>query len=477
MDSSIRRACAAILVGLGILALWLAFLAVVRGQYLAGHPRNPRAAMVRREIVRGGILLAGGEVVARDAGAGGPRLYAGPQSLSHLVGYEDPRYGTAGLESAYNAVLLGLDRGPSLAARLGRLLGRGPERGSDLILTIDLEIQRAVERAMAGRRGAVVVLEPRTGAVLAMLSNPGFSQRQVSSEWERLASASSGPLFNRATLGLYPPGSTIKPIVACIALSAGALGPGHVTRCAGSISVGEAKGDSRTISCPSGARHGELDLAGALVASCNVAFAQIGWQIGAGRLYNGLREFGFAESLPFEVTAIAGRLPDAATLDRASVAQLAIGQGELVTSPLHMAVMVAALADGGVMRRPYVVSEVRSPDGRTIQRTRPAIRQVPVSATVARQVTRMMVEAVARGTGLEARVPGVEVAGKTGTAENPGGAPHAWFVGFAPANKPAVALAVVVENGGSGGKVAAPIAREIVRASLARSVAQGSLLR
>lgn len=469
MDSSIRRASWALLVALVIVAVRLGFVVVVRGQYLAGHPRNPRVAMVRRQVVRGGIYLHGGEVVVKDSSAGGPRLYVGPASLAHLVGYEDARYGTAGLESTYNGLLLGLDRSRSMTRSMKRLLAGEPGRGNDIVLTVDLGTQRAAERAMGGRQGAVVVLHPRTGAVLAMLSNPGFTPGQISSEWERLASDSSGPLFNRATLGLYPPGSVIKPIVAAIALSAGVIDAQDVFRCTGAIKVGTSADDNREISCPSRTVHGNVSLARAIASSCNVAFAQIGWQIGAKQLYNGFRKFGFGESLPFDVAATAGKLPEGGTLGRARVAQLAIGQGELVVSPLHMAAMTGALAEGGLMRRPYVVSEVRSPSGETIRRTRSSILGAPILPSVARRVKDMMVEAVAQGTARAAGIPGVEVAGKTGTAENPHGPPHAWFAGFAPASKPSVVVVVIVENGGSGGKMAAPIACEIMRAALGNS--------
>lgn len=468
MKDSIRRISIAFLIAFAVLSARLLLVGVVRAPYLSAHPRNPRVAAVRRDIVRGGIYLSRGEPVARDSASGGPRLYMGPPGLEHLTGYEDTRYGTAGLEASYNAELLGLGgTGGGIARFVRGLLGGGPGRGNDIILTVDADVQRAAARAMGGRRGAAVALDPRTGAVLAMVSNPGFSPGRIASEWDRLVKDERSPLFNRATLGLYPPGSAMKPVIAAIALSSGVVGPEDTFRCEGAIRVGTRARDTREVSCPDGRAHGEVTLAEAIARSCNVAFAQIGWRIGQEKLYNGLRSFHFGDALPFDVPTAAGAITvGGGGLDRPAVAQISIGQGTLAASPLQMACAIGALANGGVMRRPYVVREVRSPDGTVLRRTPGTILDIPVAATVARRVKDMMVEAVASGTAQAAALPEVQVAGKTGTAQNPHGAPHAWFVGFAPAEEPRCVVAVVVENGGSGGRVAAPVAREILRAAL-----------
>lgn len=470
MKDSVRRIFIAFLVAFAVLSARLILAGVVQAPDLSAHPRNPRLAEARRDIVRGGIYLSGGELVAKDSAPGGPRLYTGPPGLVHLTGYEDARYGTAGLEASYNSELLGLG-GESLLAKIAKnVFAKGRARGNDIILTVDAQVQRAAERAMAGRRGAAVALDPRTGAVLAMVSNPGFSPERISSQWESLVKDEASPLFNRATLGLYPPGSAVKPIVAAIALSSGAVSADDAFRCEGTIRVGVRADDKREVACPDGRAHGDVDLPTAIALSCNVAFAQIGWRVGPEKLYNGLRGFHFAAALPFDVPTAAGAItPGDVNLDRAAVAQISIGQGTLVVSPLEMACAVGAIGNGGVMRRPYVVREVRSPDGTQLRTTAGAILRVPVSATVARRVTDMMVEAVASGTARAAGLPGVRVAGKTGTAQNPHGEPHAWFVGFAPAEEPRCAVAVVIENGGSGGRVAAPAAREILRAALGNS--------
>ncbi|MCR4403274.1 MAG: penicillin-binding transpeptidase domain-containing protein [Firmicutes bacterium] len=470
MTDSLRRIFIAFLAAFAVLAARLIIAGILQAPDLSAHPRNPRLAEARRDIVRGGIYLSGGELVARDSAPGGPRLYAGPPGLAHLIGYEDARYGTAGLEASYNSELLGLG-GESLLARIARdVFSRGGKRGNDIILTVDATVQRAAERAMAGRRGAACALDPRTGAVLAMVSNPGFAPERIASQWESLVKDETSPLFNRATLGLYPPGSAVKPLIAAIALSCGAVGADEVFRCEGAIGVGVRDDDDRKVACPDGTAHGDVDLASAIALSCNVAFAQIGWRAGSEKLYNGLRGFHVATALPFDVPTAAGTITAGApALDRASVAQVSIGQGALAVSPLQMACAIAAIGNGGVMRRPHVVREVRSPDGTPLRRVTGAILGVPASASSARLVAEMMVEAVSRGTARAAALPGVRVAGKTGTAQNPHGEPHAWFVGFAPAEKPRCAVAVVIENGGSGGRVAAPVGREILRAALGSS--------
>ncbi|MBC7082433.1 MAG: penicillin-binding protein [Bacillota bacterium] len=467
MKDSVRRISIAFLVAFAVLSARLFLVGVLRAPDLSAHPRNPRVAAVRRDIVRGGIYLSRGEPVAKDSAPGGPRVYMGPPGLVHLTGYEDARYGTAGLEASYNSELLGLGGESSVASLARNIFAAGPARGNDIILTVDMGVQRAAERAMAGRRGAAVALDPKTGAILAMVSNPGFSPGRISFEWERLVKDDGSPLFNRATLGLYPPGSAVKPIIAAIALSSGVVSPEDRFRCEGAIRVGNRADDEREVSCSDGRAHGDVDLAAAIARSCNVAFAQIGWRVGREKLYNGLQSFHFGVALPFDVPTAAGAISaGGVNLDRAAVAQISIGQGTLVASPLEMACAIGAIGNGGVMRRPYVVREVRSPDGTKLRRTPSTILRVPVPATVARRVKDMMVEAVTSGTARAAGLPGVRVAGKTGTAQNPHGAPHAWFVGFAPAEDPRCAVAVVVENGGSGGRVAAPVAREILRAAL-----------
>lgn len=440
-----------------LLTAWAGFWAVVAGPGLMLHPRNPRLAQAERQILRGGIFSRDGKPLAESA-VGQPRRWSG--LAVHLVGYSDPRFGKSGLEAAYDHVLLGLVEGTGFARSLRSALGQR-WRGWDLITTIDFELQRAAEEALGDRPGAVVVLEPSSGEILAMASSPEFDPNLLEEQLSRPPGESA--FFNRATQGQYPPGSSFKPVVLAAALESRVTVPGALFDDRGSIAV-----EGRTIRNAGDAAHGLLALDDALAVSSNVVFAGLALEVGAEPLRAVAEAFGFgAAPGRLQVAAAAGNLPGPEELSGAALAEAGIGQGELLVTPLQMAAFAAAVANGGWRPEPHAGLAIRSPSGE--QRALPKPRPVrAISAGTAHVVREAMIAAVERGTGGEAKVPGLEVAGKTGTAQNPHGQPHAWFVGFAPARSPEIALAVVVENGGAGGAVAAPIARKIFEAWQAR---------
>ncbi|HEY8417784.1 MAG TPA: FtsW/RodA/SpoVE family cell cycle protein [Limnochordales bacterium] len=427
------------LTGLIILAL-LGYWQLARAD-LRAHPYNPRPAVQGRLVSRGGILDRHGEALAQTyAGSGGPeRRLVGPDSLIHVVGYAHPRYGFTGIEAALHADLAGLRRG--LADWWRDPLRRRPQ-GREVWLTIDARVQAAAERALAGRRGAVVVLRPQTGEVLAMISHPAFAVEDLPVLLN--GGPEAAPLFNRATQGLYPPGSTFKVLVMAAAFNAGLI--------------------------PS---QDELEaLQGALAVSSNEPFERLGLELGARELAAVAGRVGFGTRLPIEVAQAVSPLPGAAS--HGDLAQASIGQGDLLATPLQMAVVAAAIAHGGVAMKPHLVREVRTADGTVVRFTRIEPLGPPAfSAAAARAVTEGMVRAVEEGTARRAALPGVRVAGKTGTAENPHGEPHAWFIGFAPAFRPEAAVAVVLEGGGSGGQAAAPVGAAVLAAAL-EALAQGA---
>ncbi|HHY47338.1 MAG TPA: FtsW/RodA/SpoVE family cell cycle protein, partial [Firmicutes bacterium] len=459
--------------GFSLVALALAYYNTVACGKLLWDSRNPRLAELERSIVRGSVLARGGEVLAHSSpGAGGQRRsYSVPVSLSQLVGYSHEKYGKSGIEAAYNRELLGLDgvRGswglyPGLrqvppATRQGNDRAR---RGKDIVLTIDLGLQRAAQAAMAGRTGAACAMVPATGEVLACVSEPGFDPGRLGETWDDISKDPLSPLLNRATQGLYPPGSAFKPLVALAALDSGVFAPDQVIECRGSITV-----DGHVISCPGhgeGSRgHGRVTMGQALAESCNVAFVQIACTCGQQVIKDAVRRFGFGVDPDIRVPASPCRFPLDKEMTRGLLAETGIGQGETLVTPLFMAQLASAIGMDGRMPLPQIVAGTISPGEKVV---RPLPRRPPrrVSSPLASRAVRdMMIEAVNSGTARAAAIPGITVAGKTGTAENPHGAPHAWFIGFAPAYDPVIAVAVVVENGGSGGTVAAPVAREIMR--------------
>jgi len=459
------RRLAGFLLALFILqALGAAYWQVWVGPRLAQDPRNPRLLLAEERVERGALLdrdllpLARTRVEARRV----VREYPTGSLFAHLVGYRHPRLGKAGLEAALDGILLGATERTPWEEWRDRALGRRP-RGFNVVLTVDHEIQRSAARALSGRMGAVVVLDPRDGALLAMASAPSFDPNQLERNWAVLRKDPTSPLMNRATHGLYPPGSTFKVVTMAAALSRKAAEPDTRFFCPGFVVV-----RGRPILDFGGQAHGSITLREALVWSCNVVFIHVGRRVGGASLREFAAAFGLGTSPEFELPSEGGHLPDPEEVAGEGVAQLSFGQGSLLVTPLQMALLTAVVARGGVRLRPYVVAQVRAGDGQVVERYRPKPGERILAEEVAGVLRDTMVEAVARGTGRAAALPGVAVAGKTGTATAPEGAPHAWFVGFAPAHRPRVVVAVVVERAGTGGQVAAPVAREVLQRALER---------
>lgn len=454
MKNNARYLFRAFVVGFSIVGLMLTNLTVFQRDKLMSAPANSRRlAGWDNQSLRGGIYARGGEVVAETKVVGGPRRYSTGWAWGPIVGYMDQRLGAAGLEASYAAELSGR---PLLWSTLGfnfPLTGRG----EDLVLTVDAGLQQKAMRLLAGKKGATVVLDPRTGAVLALASQPSFDPATVGRDWAEISRDEAAPLLNRATQGLYPPGSTFKLLTAAAVLS---RNPEVLTR--RYVCPGELKLPGYTVHCPRA--HGTLDFAQALAVSCNVTFARLGLEIGNGGLAAQAEQAGFNAGVPFDLPVAVSSFPRGKQ-GEGETAQRAIGQGEVLATPLELALVAAGIANGGVIMRPYLVQERRL-GAWTVAQTEPERQRVAMSATVAETLTDFMVAVTEHGTGQAAALPGVKVAGKTGTAENPHGKPHAWYVGFAPADAPRVAVAVVVENGGSGGTVAAPIARELFETAL-----------
>jgi len=265
--------------------------------------------------------------------------------------------------------------------------------------------------------------------------------------------------LNRATAGLYPPGSTMKIVTAAIGVQEFPQLPNDRFFCEGELEIqGRRLRDLRA--------HGWVNLDRALAVSCNSYFGSLGLRLGASHFANGLRDFGWGEGVPFELPGAPIPLREESFSNANGLAEAAIGQGEILVSPLFMALVTGSLGNGGVMMKPYLVREIRSPEGAVIWKTQPQILRRAVPPAVAARVREAMIEVVERGTGTAAILPGIQVAGKTGSAENPEGPPHAWFIALAPAAQPRVVVCVLIEHGGQGGKVAAPITRELLELAL-----------
>lgn len=486
MERQIRVVATGFLILFGLLGLNINYIQVIASSDLANNPANKRLLIQEYDVQRGQILAADRRtVIATSEETEGAlkylRRYPLGRLYAHMSGYYSFVFGRAELEQSYNDLLSG--RAPEVALQtfVDEVLGRD-RRGASLVLTIDPGLQQAAAESLGDRPGAVAAVNPQTGEVLALVANPSFDPNVLSSHngktirsaWKRLNEDPDKPLLSAATDDFFPPGSTFKIVVAAAALENGVTpdtsfpNPPELDLPQTDRTLQNFGGDH----CLGGAS--EITLAQALEVSCNVVFAEVGLELGAEKLAEQSRAFGYAGDIDFDIPFQEGNFPpaDAFAEDLPGVAFSAIGQKDVRTNVLHMALIAGSIGNGGVMMQPKLVQEVRDPTGRIVRRLSPQTFGEPMSPQNADALTRMMQAVVESGTGTAAQISGVAVAGKTGTAQNPGGDPHAWFVSFAPAEQPTIAVAVVVLNGGdlgseaTGGAIAAPIARTVMEEAL-----------
>lgn len=432
-----------------------------------------------------GAIVAGGDAVAESTPVDDPytyqRVYRQPRKYAQLTGYYSYVYGRSAVESSQNQILSGSD--PRLFVnRVVDLIGNSQPKGGSVSLTIDPKAQSAAYdglRALGkNTEGSVVAIEPSTGKVLAMVSSPTYDPNRLASHrftavqdaWESLNANKDKPLLNRGIQEVYPPGSTFKLVTAAAALSSGQYTPDTKVKGGARLDLPQTSTD---LVNENGSNCGgdPITLTRALEVSCNVSFGDIGLRLGADALRAQAEKFGFDQTYLDDLGGqVSSRFPK--DPDEPQTALSAIGQFDVASTPLQMAMVVSGIANGGEVMRPYVVDEVRAPDLSVLDKTSPeAFRSNAVSSSVARDLTQMMVEVVDQGTGTTAQIPDIKVAGKTGTAQSsPERPPYAWFVSFAPADDPQVAVAVLVEDAGverdeiSGSGLAAPIAKRVMEA-------------
>ncbi len=462
MDKPLRRLFLVFALLFVALIAQLTYVQVWAAPGLKASPYNTRAVEEEMKIERGIILSADGVELAVNRVEGEYFLREFPQGslTSPWLGYNSLRYGRAGIERIYNQELSGKSGLLGITGYWDEVLGR-VRRGADLKLTINTKVQKASVQALGERRGAVVALDPRTGAILAMTSYPRYDPNRLDQFWKDINSDPGKPLFNRATQGLYPPGSVFKTIVAAAAIETGTVSVGTQFEDTGRVTAG-----GFVVNNYGGNVYGVHDFKEAFASSVNTTFAKVAVSLGAETLAAYARDFGFDRDLPWPLGGATSLFPDSGALDKAHLAQASYGQGKVLASPLLMALATSAVGNSGSIMKPYLVAQVLNYHGRVLSETRPGEWLRPISAETAATMTTLMVEVVNKGTGTRAALSNVQVAGKTGTAEVAGGESHAWFAGFAPADDPQVVVAVLVENAGTGGAIAAPIAREVIAAAL-----------
>jgi peptidoglycan glycosyltransferase len=459
LDRNIKLVFAMFCVLFISLIVYLTYFTVYERDRLVQSTYNRRLWEQEEKVMRGTIY----DIVGRPLAESGvdkevkKRIYPGKSATGPLIGYNDKRLGRAGMESVLNGELLGLSQKDPMALLRQKILGVS-DRGNDVYLTIDLELQKLAYELFRGRRGALAALDPKTGAVLALVSSPGFDSSQLHKNWDSLVNNPVKPLINRATQGLYPPGSSFKIITLAAALTNNPEIENKVYHTPGYVKV---KGS--IIHDYEGFEPGDYDIAKAFRRSSNSVFIQIGQDVGGEKVFDMAETFGFNSSIQADVPTAVSKFPKPPLIGgEVEYAEDSIGQGKILATPLQMARVAAVVANGGELIKPYVIHKVVSPLGK-IKVYEPSKGSNRIlEHMIAEKLKWLMVDVVKNGTGRSAQIKGITVAGKTGSAENPHGKAHAWFVGFAPAEDPKIAVAVVVENAGSGGGNAGPIAREVM---------------
>ena len=468
MNTRIRNLFGLVVLLFAVLIGFTSYWSVFDADELEANPANKRPLLEEQQIRRGLIFAADGTVLARSRGKGNaPRFYERvyPQGalFGHPVGYSFVERGRVALEREYNDELTGKHQ--EFETIFDELRGRERE-GDDLVTTLDPGAQRTAIDALAGRAGAIVALEPSTGRVRTMVSVPRYDPNSIPNRFSDLRRAPGSPLLNRTVQSGYPPGSTFKAVTATAAIDSGRYTP---------QSFEDGKSPKEIDGVPltnfGGRDFGRITLTDALTNSVNTVWATVGEKVGKRTMYSYMRRYGFNRKplldLPRDEMRASGvydRNGDLLTVaDAVDIGRVAIGQERLQVTPLQMALVPAAIANGGSLMRPHIVRDVRDRDGRVVRRVKPSEQSEVMKPSTASALAQMMSNVVEEGTGTAAALEGIDVAGKTGTAEV-GTVNQAWFIAFAPVQRPRVAIAVTVERtAGQGGTVAAPIAKQVMQ--------------
>lgn len=473
MNGPIRRAATFLFIAFALLVVNVTYIQAIDTSRYRDNPLNPRVAASITGKERGLIVTSDGTVLARSVPDPAEpsrftRDYPQGPVYAQVVGYSSLLFGDEGLEKVY-ADELRSKRDLTLSDVLDALMGRDL-RPKSLELTLDNGLQQEAYKALGDQTGAVVAIDPSTGAVLAMVSKPSYDPASMlgpdaAALRDALLDDPSEPLADRAIARTYPPGSTFKVLVAAAAVENGVAGPNTLFDDPSELPL---PGTTSVIHnyepgpCEDGTT---VTLDVAFRKSCNTIFAMLGLQVGAQALYDTAFSFGFDAPQNFQLPAEQSFFPQPTDVDGPALAQSAIGQRDVRATPLEMASVAAAVGNGGLLMQPFLVSRIVDATGTTLTETTPELQSRAVSSATATLVAQMMEGVVASGTGTKATVPNVRVAGKTGTAETPSGSPDVWFIAFAPVDHPTIALAVLVEDAGenaTGGSVAAPIAGAIL---------------
>ena len=442
-----------------VTVVYLTYFTVFNADEIVKSSYNQRVWKKEEKILRGYITDRNGTVLAKSKMTknGQKREYPFGELYAHTIGYNSRTYGKTNIELKYNDYLLKTESVIDVLKR--EKSQRDFNMGANLELTLDNGMTKLAAELMGKSAGGVVCLNPVTGEVYCLYSNPSFdpNESELSENWEDLVQNENSPFISRATQGLYAPGSTFKIITAAAAVENGY--EDFTVNDEGKIKI-----DGMQIRNSGERVLGMLDLSGALKSSSNVYFSALSQKIGQEKLEEMINDFCITKKLAFDTETKASKI-SLSKADGAALAATAIGQGKLLTTPLHMALTASAVANGGVMMKPYIVERAFFESGNEIYNAKAQVLSKPIKRSTAKLIEEGMIQCVQSGTGTAARVSGITVAGKTGTAENEKkNKTHAWFVCYAPAENPQIAICVMKEYSGSGGgSVCAPVAARLIR--------------
>ena len=444
------------------LVFYLTYIGVQYHETYIQSNYNQRNALLETKILRGTIYDRNGTVLAYSETIDGmqTRKYPYDNMYSHVIGYSSPQFGKSLIEKQYNQELLNQSNIKSILSLDG--FEQSMSEGNDLYLTIDHNLQQKAHELMKGYKGALVAMDPVTGEILYMVSMPDYNPNEasLSEAWSSLNSDETSPFLTRATMGLYAPGSTYKVITTASIIENG-LENETVSDTEGKIHI-----VNKDISNSENKIYGDTDLNKAFIKSSNVYYAKLGSLIKHDVHKDIAQRFMLNKEISFDIPVAKSNF-ETQNLNELGCAITSIGQGSTLMTPMHMALVASTIANDGVMPKPYIVESI-SKDGTTISASNHETLAQPISSDIAKTIKQLMLDTVKSGTGTAAGIYGIEVCGKTGTAENEMtttdvSKTHALFIGFAPYENPEIAVCVIMENAGFGGSVAAPVAREVMK--------------
>lgn len=459
MNERERRRTLILLTGVMILFLgliiYLTYFMIFQSETYRESTQNKRNQYTANNIIRGSFYDRDNNLLAqtyKDEKNNQIREYLFPKEYSHIIGYNYKSLGRTGLEDTMNKYLT--DNSIKDAEDLKDEILSNERMGDSVYLTTDTKVQTDVSHLMEGYKGAVVALNPKTGEIYSLISMPQYDPNTVGTNWEKVSTSKDAELFNRALNGKYPPGSIMKIITTSAILENGVEQSYNHT--------GKAKVSGYEFKDFGRSELGKVDLSKAFSLSLNTYFVTKVQDVGLSNFEALAKKFYFDNNIPFDLPVTTSTLNFGAGTDRVALSASSIGQGKVLSTPLHMALMTSAIANDGAMMKPYVVNKIVDRKGEIVYTSEPKVLANPVTPEIASEITDLMIKTTKSGTARNASLKNIQVASKTGTAENSTGENHSWYVGFAPADDPKVVVAVIVEQGGLGAEIATPIGRDVI---------------